>query len=49
MDALALEGDEGRGTLRKASGRCEQSLIRGYPNGGTYPACRVSRNEFIVT
>ena len=34
-DALALRGDEGRGKLRKASGRCTQPLIRRYPNGAT--------------
>src|SRR5712691_2107841 len=33
VDALALRGDEGRGTLRKARGRCERSLIPGSPNG----------------
>ncbi len=33
MDALALEGDEGRGKLRKASGSRKQALIRGCPNG----------------
>ena len=37
MDALALRGDEGRGTLRYASGSCEQALIRGFPNGATRP------------
>ena len=37
VDALALRGDEGRGTLRKARGRCEQSLIPGSPNGATHP------------
>jgi hypothetical protein len=32
VDALALRGDEGRGTLRKARGRCERSVIPGgYP------------------
>ena len=35
MDALALRGEEGRGKLRKASGRRKQSLIRRYPNGAT--------------
>ena len=35
-DALALRGDEGRSTLRKATGRCEHPLIRGYPNGETH-------------
>ena len=37
VDALAPRGDEGRGTLRKATGSCEQALIRGYPNGATRP------------
>jgi hypothetical protein len=37
VDALALRGDEGRGTLRKATGSREQALIRGYPNGETPP------------
>ena len=35
-DALALEGDEGRGKLRKATGRCKRLLIRRYPNGATH-------------
>ena len=37
VDALAPRGDEGRGTLRKAAGSCEQALIRGFPNGETRP------------
>ena len=37
VDALALRGDEGRGTLRKARGRCERSMIPGCPNGATHP------------
>ena len=37
MDALAIRGDEGRGTLRKVTGRCEQPLIRECPNGETHP------------
>ena len=32
---VAREGDEGRGKLRKAAGRCKRPLIRGYPNGAT--------------
>jgi hypothetical protein len=36
VDALALRGDEGRATLRKAVGSCEEALIRGYPNGETH-------------
>ena len=35
VDALALGADEGRGKLRKATGRCKRPLIRGYPNGAT--------------
>jgi hypothetical protein len=35
VDALALGGDEGRGTLRKALGSREQALIQGCPNGAT--------------
>ena len=34
-DAQALREDEGRGKLRKATGRCKQSLIRRCPNGAT--------------
>ena len=37
VDALALRGDEGRGTLRKVTGSREQALIREYPNGETHP------------
>jgi hypothetical protein len=36
VDALAVRGDEGRGTLRYASGRCEQPVIRRSPNGETH-------------
>ena len=35
-DALALRGDEGRGTLRKVPGSREQTLIRKSPNGETH-------------
>ena len=34
-DALAPIAEEGRGSLRKASGSREQATIRGYPNGET--------------
>ena len=34
-DALALGDDEGRGKLRKATGKCKQLLIRRCPNGET--------------
>jgi hypothetical protein len=37
VDALALRGDEGRSTLRKARGRGAHSLIPGSPNGATHP------------
>ena len=37
VNALALRGDEGRSTLRYATGSCEQTLIRGFPNGETRP------------
>ncbi len=36
VDALAPAGEEGRGRLRKASGRSEHLLIRRYPNGATH-------------
>ena len=36
MDALALAADEGRGKLRKASGRSKHPLIRGFPNETTH-------------
>ena len=36
VDALAPSAEEGRGSLRKASGSREQTLIRGYPNGETH-------------
>ena len=35
-DALALGDDEGRGKLRKYTGRCKQPLIRMCPNGATH-------------
>ena len=35
-DALALEGYEGRGKLRKATGRCKRLIIRRCPNGATH-------------
>src|SRR5215469_2318815 len=47
VDAVAPGGDEGRGTLRKATGSREQALIRGCPNGATHPY-GVSLHEFIV-
>ena len=35
MDALASRGDERRTRLRKASGSCQEALIRGFLNGTT--------------
>ena len=32
---MAPDAEEGRGSLRKASGSREQAPIRGYPNGET--------------
>ena len=46
MDALALGGDEGRGTLRKSWGSREQALIPRYPNGAT-PLFEGSFTEYI--
>ena len=36
VDALAIRGEEGRGRLRKATGSCQHTLIRRYPNGETH-------------
>jgi hypothetical protein len=47
VDALAPRGDEGRGTLRKARGRGEHSLIPGCPNGATHSRKGVSPSESI--
>src|SRR6185437_6139315 len=38
VDALAVRGDEGRGSLRKVSGSWQQALIRQCPNGETHRA-----------
>ena len=35
-DAQAYSDDEGRGKLRKATGRCKRPLIRRCPNGETW-------------
>src|SRR3546814_3316879 len=45
VDALAPRGDEGRGTLRKASGSCEQALIRGCPNGEDRKSTRLNSSH----
>ena len=36
VDALAITGDEGRGSLRKATGSWQRALIRRCPNGETH-------------
>jgi hypothetical protein len=38
VDALAVRGDEGRGSLRKGTGSRQQTSIRACPNGETPPA-----------
>ena len=49
VDALAEDGDEGRGKLRKASMSCKQALTRGCPNGETHRGKTAVRpDEFIV-
>ena len=35
VDAWTDEGEEGRTRLRKATGSCQEALIRGFPNGAT--------------
>jgi hypothetical protein len=49
VNALVLRGDEGRGTLRYASGSCEQALIRRFPNGETHLQGSVVRNQVLET
>ena len=36
---LGINGDEGRDSLRKATGNWQEVLIRGCPNGGTHNIC----------
>ena len=38
VDALAVRGDEGRGSLRKVPGSWQQASIRECPNGETHRA-----------
>ena len=46
VDALPQSGDEGRGYLRKATGRGKHPLIRGCPNGATQlESCPVTRKR----
>lgn len=48
VNALASSAEEGRGTLRKASGSREQAPIRGSPNGETrYGKTVASLTEYI--
>ena len=35
VDAQTKRGEEGRTRLRKATRSCQETLIRGYPNGAT--------------
>jgi len=46
---LALGADEGRRKLRKATGRREQSLIRGCPNGETRQSKPLSPHSQSIT
>ena len=48
-NALALGADEGRRKLRKATGRREQSLIRGCPNGETRQSKPLSPHSQSIT
>ena len=48
MNALALRGEEGRSTLRKDTGSCEQALIRIYPNGETHRAICIATGIHTV-
>ena len=41
MDTLALEGEEGRASLREAAGSWQEVLIRGCPNGVTHHECGI--------
>ena len=48
MNALAIRGEEGRSTLRKVTGSCEQALIREYPNGETHRAICIATGIHTV-
>lgn len=46
VDALPQSGEEGRGYLRKASGRGKHPVIRRYPNGATQrESCPVTEHS----
>ena len=48
-DALELDGEEGRGKLRKAWGRSKHPVIPGLPNGVTRPGeARSHHSEYIA-
>ena len=48
VNALALRGEEGRSTLRKDTGSCEQALIRICPNGETHRAICIATGIHTV-
>jgi len=43
VDALAITGDEGRGSLRKVQGSRQRALILKSPNEGTPGISRIRR------
>ena len=47
VDALAVEGDEGRGSLRKASGSWQTSIDPGMSEWGNPLLLAVSHTEYI--
>lgn len=50
VDTLGLSGEEGRGNLRKASGRRKHPIIRRLPNGVTQRTrCPLLCAEYIGT
>jgi hypothetical protein len=49
VNALASRADEGRGKLRKATGRCTRPMNRRYPNGETHLSKpQVSIRQYIT-
>ena len=47
VDALAAEGDEGRCSLRYASGSRQTDFDPGISEWGTHPTCGISAPEYI--
>ena len=48
MDALAHQGEEGRGKLRKAAASSKHTLTRRSPNGGTHVSkSHIPTSEYI--